>query len=92
MISDLPMVCDRALVVAKAWEIGGTGGFIGEPLAADLLRAVAYKRIHWQPMVQNPSRLRGGLVLRKGKRKIQNYDEIWNTLNSTFYSQVHVKN
>ena len=86
------MVCDRALVVAKAWEVEGTGGFIGEPLAADLLRAVAYKRILWQPTLQTPSRLRGGLVLRKGKRKILNYGEIWNTLNSTFYSQVLLKN
>lgn len=88
IISDLPTVCDRALVIAKAWEVEGTGGFIGEPLAADLLRAVAYKRIQWQPSVQKPSRLRGGFVIRKGKRKIRNHSELWNALNTTYYSQV----
>ena len=40
-------VCDRGMVVAKAWETAGTGSFIGEPLAADLLRAAAYRKFHW---------------------------------------------
>ena len=37
------MVCDKAMTVAKAWEPFGSGSFIGEPLAGDLLRSVAYR-------------------------------------------------
>lgn len=90
-ISSNRMVCDRALVVSKSWETEGTGSFIGEPLAADLLRAVAYKRINWKPCLTTPSRLKGGFIRRRGKRKILNYDALLNYLNSTFYSQVQMK-
>ena len=37
------MVCDKAMTVAKSWEPYGSGSFIGEPLAGDLLRSVAYR-------------------------------------------------
>ena len=45
-LSATPMVCDKAMTVAKAWEPFGSGSFIGEPLAGDLLRSVAYRYVN----------------------------------------------
>ena len=64
-------VCDRGMVVAKAWETAGTGSFIGEPLAADLLRAAAYRKFHWAfQWKKKGEKLAGILIRREGKRKL----------------------
>lgn len=39
------LLCDASMVVARAWETDGTGSFIGEPLAADMLRGALIKRL-----------------------------------------------
>ena len=65
------------MIVARAWETDGTGSFIGEPLAGDLLRAVAYKRIGWHfEQKKKGDHLSGALIERLGKRKILNTDEL----------------
>lgn len=75
------------MVVAKAWEVDGTGSFIGEPLAADLLRAVAYRRLGGIP-AGDPKMLVGGMIRRQGKRKILNHVPLIRNLSETFQSKV----
>lgn len=83
------------MVVAKAWEVSGTGSFIGEPLAADMLRAVAYKHIGWTGWTRmsegergSVSTLNGGMVRRLGKRKIVNHDELYKAIQEKFGNKV----
>lgn len=80
-------VCDAAMVVAKAWEVDGTGSFIGEPLAADLLRAVAYRRLGGVP-AGNAKMLAGGMIRRMGKRKILNHVPLLRNISETFREKV----
>ena len=107
--------CDQAMIVAKAWEVSGTGSFIGEPLAADMLRAIAYKHIGWEgwrrlqkdhhpdhpdhpdhpnhPDSKNKNHkkvevLEGGIIRRKGKRKILNHIELVSKIQETWSANV----
>ena len=83
------------MVVAKAWEVSGTGSFIGEPLAADMLRAIAYKHIGWTGWKRmsisergKVQLLEGGLIRRLGKRKILNHDELFKAIQEKFGERV----
>ena len=83
------------MVVAKAWEVSGTGSFIGEPLAADMLRAIAYKRIGWTGWKRisegergKVTQLEGGMIRRLGKRKILNHDELFSAIKEKFGNKV----
>lgn len=79
------------MIVARAWETDGTGSFIGEPLAGDLLRAVAYKRIGWHfEQKKKGDHLSGALIERLGKRKILNTDELLLALQNGFEGTVSI--
>ena len=79
------------MVVARAWETDGTGSFIGEPLAGDLLRAVAYKRIggKFEPK-EKGNELAGALIRRLGKRKLLNTNDVLRALQNGFKGVVRV--
>lgn len=81
-------ICDRALVVAKAWEPQGTGSFIGEFLAADLFRAVVYKYINWHFQPPSDKLLKSLFIKRVTKRKILNSDAIHQALVANFTNDV----
>lgn len=82
-------VCDRGMVVAKAWETAGTGSFIGEPLAADLLRAAAYRKFHWAfQWKKKGEKLAGILIRREGKRKLLNHAEVLEGLRNEFGAEL----
>lgn len=83
-------ICDRALVVAKSWEPQGTGSFIGEPLAADLFRAVVYKHIQWKFEQPTDKKLKTLFIKRLTKRKIINTEEVYQGLQSTFNQTVFI--
>lgn len=79
------------MVVARAWETDGTGSFIGEPLAGDLLRAVAYKRIGWKfEPKKKGEELSGALIRRLGKRKLLNTNDVLHALQNGFMGVVRV--
>ena len=79
------------MVVARAWETDGTGSFIGEPLAGDLLRAVAYKRIGWKfEPKKKGEKLSGALIRRLGKRKLLNTNDVLHALQNGFMGVVRV--
>ena len=81
------------MVVARAWETEGTGSFIGEPLAGDLLRAVAYKRIGWKfQQKKKGDELSGALIRRLGKRKLLNTDDVLHALQDSFKGSVRICN
>lgn len=83
------LLCDASMVVARAWETDGTGSFIGEPLAADMLRGVGYKRVGWRfQRKRRGDRLRGALIKRLGKRRLLNSDEVLFALQDSFSREV----
>ena len=85
-------VCDRAMIVAKAWETSGTGSFIGEPLAADLLRGAAYKRMNWKfEWKKKGAKLSGILIKRLGKRKLLNHDAVFEAVRKEFDRELDLK-
>lgn len=85
-------VCDRGMVVAKAWETRGTGSFIGEPLAADLLRAAAYRKFGWAFHGKGKGeKVEGILIKRLGKRKLLNHDEVLKSLQNEFGSELNLR-
>lgn len=86
----LKIKCDRSMVVAKSWEPQGTGSFISEPLAADLLRAVAYKMIGWSVTKPVDKKLNALFIKRVTKRKILNSDEVHEALVNQFGDKVRL--
>lgn len=86
--SSVKIKCDRSLVVAKSWEPQGTGSFISEYLAADLIRAVAYKLIHWTTRKPVDNKLNTLIIKRTTKRKILNSDEMHEAIVKEFEKEV----
>ena len=79
-------LCPRFLVLMRSWDDAGTGRFFGEPLAGDMLRAAAYKRARFNPVMKKEGeRLQVLLLNRDKKRVILNFSVLLRALktNST---------
>ena len=85
--------CDRALTVTKAWETTGTGSFISEPLAADMLRAVAYRYAGWsfQKRTKGVDLLSCTFITRSKKRILLNGDAILAELENHLNKKVCIR-